>query len=258
MQADSEISTIYGLDGNDVIRGGEQDDYLYGGDGDDVLTSYMGSDTLHGGNGNDTLIYGGNSNSYTAFWGDQGDDTYIVDKNLLTNSSYIHILDNANENNVLLLKSVNVADIILTNESSGYKIGFLDSSSSIHINENSISSIRFDDGTIWDRQTIQNKVANTSATAQALFADDSLLNILDQSADQVPTSTNTIVPMSFDIQSLLSPQNHTVDQIEVNTPQDSIILNESALAKASTVDILIQNNFIHPIDELIKQTTVLY
>ncbi|MGQ8329206.1 calcium-binding protein, partial [Acinetobacter baumannii] len=99
LQADAEISTIYSLGGNDTIQGGVQNDYLYGGDGDDTLVSNTGSDYLYGGSGNDTLIYGGNSNVYTALQGQAGNDTYIVDKALLTSSSSIHILDNAAEEN---------------------------------------------------------------------------------------------------------------------------------------------------------------
>ncbi|WP_410250180.1 Ig-like domain-containing protein [Acinetobacter baumannii] len=113
LQADAEISTIYGLGGNDTIQGGVQNDYLYGDDGDDTLVSNTGSDYLYGGAGNDTLIYGGNSNVYTALQGQAGNDTYIIDKALLTSSSYIHILDNATEENTLQLKSVSSSDISL-------------------------------------------------------------------------------------------------------------------------------------------------
>ncbi|EYT30280.1 hemolysin-type calcium-binding repeat family protein [Acinetobacter baumannii 1121032] len=74
-----------------IIKGSIGNDYLYGGNGDDTLVSNTGSDYLYGGSGNDTLIYGGNSNVYTALQGQAGNDTYIVDKALLTSSSSIHI-----------------------------------------------------------------------------------------------------------------------------------------------------------------------
>ncbi|HAV3875005.1 TPA: hypothetical protein JIF08_003025, partial [Acinetobacter baumannii] len=69
-----------------IIKGSIGNDYLYGGNGDDTLVSNTGSDYLYGGSGNDTLIYGGNSNVYTALQGQAGNDTYIVDKALLTSS----------------------------------------------------------------------------------------------------------------------------------------------------------------------------
>ncbi|EKL50109.1 type I secretion target GGXGXDXXX repeat protein [Acinetobacter baumannii Naval-13] len=96
-----------------IIKGSIGNDYLYGGNGDDTLVSNTGSDYLYGGSGNDTLIYGGNSNVYTALQGQAGNDTYIVDKALLTSSSSIHILDNAAEENILQLKSVSSGDISL-------------------------------------------------------------------------------------------------------------------------------------------------
>ncbi|MBP4975333.1 type I secretion protein, partial [Acinetobacter baumannii] len=141
LQADAEISTIYGLGGNDTIQGGVQNDYLYGDDGDDTLVSNTGSDYLYGGAGNDTLIYGGNSNVYTALQGQAGNDTYIIDKALLTSSSYIHILDNATEENTLQLKSVSSGDISLKQSDSLIIISFNDSASTIRFGEGQLSSI---------------------------------------------------------------------------------------------------------------------
>ncbi|EXC99882.1 type I secretion C-terminal target domain protein [Acinetobacter baumannii 1075025] len=159
LQADAEISTIYSLGGNDTIQGGVQNDYLYGGDGDDTLVSNTGSDYLYGGAGNDTLIYGGNSNVYTALQGQAGNDTYIIDKALLTSSSYIHILDNATEENILQLKSVSSGDISLKQSDSLIIISFNDSASTIRFGEGQLSSIVFDDGTVWDKAQIEQHIA---------------------------------------------------------------------------------------------------
>ncbi|WP_411910820.1 Ig-like domain-containing protein [Acinetobacter baumannii] len=159
LQADAEISTIYSLGGNDTIQGGVQNDYLYGGDGDDTLVSNTGSDYLYGGSGNDTLIYGGNSNVYTALQGQAGNDTYIVDKALLTSSSSIHILDNAAEENILQLKSVSSGDISLKQSDSLIIISFNDSASTIRFGERQLSSIVFDDGTVWDKAQIEQHIA---------------------------------------------------------------------------------------------------
>ena len=159
LQADAEISTIYGLGGNDTIQGGVQNDYLYGDDGDDTLVSNTGSDYLYGGAGNDTLIYGGNSNVYTALQGQAGNDTYIIDKALLTSSSSIHILDNAAEENTLQLKSVSSSDISLKQSDSLIIISFNDSASTIRFGKDNLSFIVFDDGTVWDKAQIEQHIA---------------------------------------------------------------------------------------------------
>ncbi|EMN4727161.1 type I secretion C-terminal target domain-containing protein [Acinetobacter baumannii] len=160
LQADANYSVIYGLDGNDTIQGGVQNDYLYGGNGDDTLISNGGSDSLYGGSGNDTLIYGGNSpNVYTGLIGEAGNDTYIVDKALLGSLSYVHILDNTNEQNTLYLKSVSADEIILKQTSADRVITFNDSTATIHFGEGQLSSIVFDDGTVWDKAQIEQHIA---------------------------------------------------------------------------------------------------
>ncbi|MDC4826021.1 Ig-like domain-containing protein [Acinetobacter baumannii] len=162
LQADANYSVIYGLDGNDTIQGGVQNDYLYGGNGDDTLISNGGSDSLYGGSGNDTLIYGGNSpNVYTGLIGEAGNDTYIVDKALLGSLSYVHILDNTNEQNTLYLKSVSADEIILKQTSADRVITFNDSTGTIHFGEGQLSSIAFDDGTTWDKAQIEQHIAKT-------------------------------------------------------------------------------------------------
>ncbi|MBU0403907.1 Ig-like domain-containing protein [Acinetobacter baumannii] len=142
-----------------IIKGSIGNDYLYGGDGDDTLVSNTGSDYLYGGSGNDTLIYGGNSNVYTALQGQAGNDTYIVDKALLTSSSSIHILDNAAEENILQLKSVSSGDISLKQSDSLIIISFNDSESTIRFGEGQLSSIVFDDGTVWNKAQIEQHIA---------------------------------------------------------------------------------------------------
>ncbi|MFX5596645.1 Ig-like domain-containing protein [Acinetobacter baumannii] len=162
LQADANYSVIYGLDGNDTIQGGVQNDYLYGSNGDDTLISNGDSDRLYGGSGNDTLIYGGNSpNVYTGLIGEAGNDTYIVDKALLGSLSYVHILDNTNEQNTLYLKSVSADEIILKQASADRIITFNDSTATIHFGEGQLSSIVFDDGTTWDKAQIEQHIAKT-------------------------------------------------------------------------------------------------
>ncbi|QRP69270.1 type I secretion C-terminal target domain-containing protein [Acinetobacter pittii] len=187
--ADANYSIIYGLDGNDTIQGGVQGDYLYGGDGEDTLISNAGSDYLYGGAGSDTLVYGGNSNAYTALLGQAGNDIYIVDKTLLGSSSYIHILDNTNEENILQLKSVLSSDISLKQSDSLIIISFNDSASTIRFGKDNLSSIVFDDETVWDKAQIEQHIAKTvlgttgNDVIETITADQTYSYNLDAGAD---------------------------------------------------------------------------
>ncbi|MEQ9607683.1 MAG: calcium-binding protein, partial [Kiloniellaceae bacterium] len=61
-------------DGDDVVYGGRDDDYLTGGDGDDLLLGERDDDTLEGGDGDDTLDGGDNTDSLA---GGDGDDLLL-------------------------------------------------------------------------------------------------------------------------------------------------------------------------------------
>ena len=172
-----------------AIQGGVQGDYLYGGDGEDTLISNAGSDYLYGGAGSDTLVYGGNSNAYTALLGQAGNDIYIVDKTLLGSSSYIHILDNTNEENILQLKSVLSSDISLKQSDSLIIISFNDSASTIRFGKDNLSSIVFDDETVWDKAQIEQHIAKTvlgttgNDVIETITADQTYSYNLDAGAD---------------------------------------------------------------------------
>jgi CubicO group peptidase (beta-lactamase class C family) len=81
LQADRDHTTLYGLGGNDTLRGAsrqanvlfgnEGNDRLYGGRQDDVLNGGSGHDRLFGDRGNDLLV-GGSGDDY--LWGGEGDD----------------------------------------------------------------------------------------------------------------------------------------------------------------------------------------
>ncbi|WP_227551614.1 Ig-like domain-containing protein [Acinetobacter wanghuae] len=156
-----EVSGTYKPDSSadqNIIKGTEGSDYLYGGDGDDILISYGAGDRLYGGKGDDTLIYGGNSNQYMLLQGGEGVDTYIIDKKLLTNGSYIHLLDEGWTtplNNILYLNSVLPEEVHLKHISSGFEITFNDLSAKISVSYDPINRIYFDDGTVWDHEYIK-------------------------------------------------------------------------------------------------------
>ena len=68
----SGVATLYGDDGNDVIRNGSGSGFLYGGAGNDIIIGGSGIDVIYGGTGNDTIDGGGGSDTIN---GDEGDDT---------------------------------------------------------------------------------------------------------------------------------------------------------------------------------------
>jgi Ca2+-binding RTX toxin-like protein len=67
-------STIFGLNGDDILYGTVMNDNLYGGAGNDTLSGYAGDDTLYGNEGNDNL-YGGAGNDTYCFRSGDGNDT---------------------------------------------------------------------------------------------------------------------------------------------------------------------------------------
>jgi Ca2+-binding RTX toxin-like protein len=66
-----DANVVLGTDGNDIMQGTGDNDYLFGRDGADLLLGLGGNDRLLGGNGNDTLS-GGAGKDFLV--GDKGDD----------------------------------------------------------------------------------------------------------------------------------------------------------------------------------------
>lgn len=62
---------LFGLEGADRLAGGGQDDFLFGGEGDDLLIGEDGQDRLEGGAGGDRLFGGDQDDDLT---GGAGDD----------------------------------------------------------------------------------------------------------------------------------------------------------------------------------------
>ena len=70
----TEVNTIRGTDGDDVIYGTPCDDLIYAEEGDDTIYGGGGNDTIISGNGNDVIYVNGNDVVHTGF----GDDTVHV------------------------------------------------------------------------------------------------------------------------------------------------------------------------------------
>ena len=66
---------IYALDGDDLVYGTKEGDYLYGGTGNDFLAGDFGGDIIYGGEGDDWLA---GDHGADQLRGGSGSDTYIV------------------------------------------------------------------------------------------------------------------------------------------------------------------------------------
>ncbi|MBW1650851.1 MAG: S8 family serine peptidase, partial [Deltaproteobacteria bacterium] len=86
--------TIYGEEGDDVLQGGNQDNFgndkLYGGKGNDILLSANGNDILDGGEGDDLLL--GNTTRNVLLIGGAGTDKFMI-KNTGSGTSTITDFD---------------------------------------------------------------------------------------------------------------------------------------------------------------------
>jgi serralysin len=92
------VDFISGLGGNDSVFGDSGNDWLWGDAGDDVLNGGAGNDNLTGGLGNDTFLVSGAFDGYDSYFGTDGDistsdviratsaDTFIGIRNLSSNS----------------------------------------------------------------------------------------------------------------------------------------------------------------------------
>uniref|UniRef100_A5WEM5 Putative outer membrane adhesin like protein n=1 Tax=Psychrobacter sp. (strain PRwf-1) TaxID=349106 RepID=A5WEM5_PSYWF len=109
-----EYSVLFGLDGNDKLTGGINNDYIYGGNGDDILVAEEGLDVVYGEAGDDMLIaskgshilYGGDGNDVlidedgrSSLSGGNGNDT-------LTAASGSHFLFGDSGNDILTSKGL--------------------------------------------------------------------------------------------------------------------------------------------------------
>ena len=162
---------LYGLDGNDTLKGGVNNDYIYGGNGDDILISNGGSDSLYGEAGNDTLIFGGNSSDRNTFYGGEGNDTYVIDVNKFSNGTLIQILDSSGSNK-LELKGIDPSEITLTRNDSMVYISTPNGQIilSSQLSGGTVDNIYFDDGTVWDKATIEDIVNGGDSSARSVMS----------------------------------------------------------------------------------------
>ncbi|WP_180118475.1 Ig-like domain-containing protein [Acinetobacter sp. YH12096] len=184
-----ESATIYGNDGDDYIQSKAPNSYLYGGNGNDILLGGGFGNILEGGDGDDILNSQGGKNARLE--GGVGSDTYVFDRKDIYDDIYqligIHDYRSDIDNNILKLTGYYQNEITLKQNRSDLEIYIEGYSSPIRVSYQfsdlsiyegyGITSIEFNDGTIWDRETILDKV---NAPQPALFSigEESLIDVL--------------------------------------------------------------------------------
>ena len=185
--ANSDVSVLYGLDGEDHLTGGVNNDYIYGGNGDDILIAQGGSDTLYGEAGNDTLIssegrddrlFGGDSDDtliikgfttggWNWLYGGYGNDTYVVDgKSLMNISNYISgnaYISDSSGSNTLKLEGLSVSDVMMKRDDQTLIIQTEGGSIKIdnQFEGSGVDNIYFDNGDVWNRMDLESMVGGT-------------------------------------------------------------------------------------------------
>jgi Ca2+-binding RTX toxin-like protein len=91
IEGGNDQDLLTGLGGADVIFGGAGEDTLYGGAGDDRLDGKTGNDALYGGVGADTLVFLGVTAREDVYFGGSGVDTIFIatGRNPMTLSSLV-------------------------------------------------------------------------------------------------------------------------------------------------------------------------
>lgn len=170
--------SLDGSDGNDILLGGagadtllgrEQDDALFGGDGDDSLAGNRGDDTVSGEAGNDALsgedggdvLDGGAGDD--SLNGGSGNDTYLFGRG----SGQDVIVDRdstaGNLDAIVLGADIAPSDVQASREVDDLVLRIAGTSDQLRVTswfaesaprQYEVEEVRFDDGTVWSRDTL--------------------------------------------------------------------------------------------------------
>lgn len=113
---------IKGLQGNDVINGSDNTDYLHGDDYFGSLYNYPGENTLNGFEGDDVLFA---SSGFDRMNGDEGNDVYVLDYNTIKDGviAYDRISDVSGEDMIVLPKGIQISDLRLERQHNALWLG---------------------------------------------------------------------------------------------------------------------------------------
>ena len=168
--ASSGDDIVHGNDGNDVLYGDYSNDQLFGGAGNDTLYGGEGSDVLDGGIGNDLLE------------GSSGDDTYSFGVGYGVDTIYDNDTTQGNLDIVNFLPGIAPADVSVRRNGDNLELRITGTEDMLvveryfspyarnswyayNVNMNKIEEFHFDDGTIWDIATIQDKARFITGTS---------------------------------------------------------------------------------------------
>ena len=159
---------------------------LAGNDTDQTLTGYVGADEIHAGGGNDN-VYGqaGNDTLYgdagnDKLYGGSGNDTYMFGRGDGQDTIGADYDTSAGKLNVMQFKAgIAPSDVVVTRSSTSLVLSIAGTEDSVTAvsfflgdnplnSSNPLQQIRFDDGTVWDLNTIKAKALAGNDTAQTL------------------------------------------------------------------------------------------
>lgn len=145
--------SLSGANGSDWLVGGTGNDKLDGGDLDDLLVGNSGNDELKGGTGEDSMLGGGGNDVYVYNRGDGEDIIVNSDGNGASDFDTVRFGADIKPNQVSA--SLKGDDLLLKVDG--------DPNQSLlvrdFIGSGMMDEVRFADGTVWDRQTLLQKVA---------------------------------------------------------------------------------------------------
>ena len=156
-----------------AIVGSETTDYLYGTAGNDILYGLGGNDTLYGQAGNDVLDGGAGDDTLL---GGTGDDTFVVGRG--TGSDWIYTYDAAetDRDEVRFAAGVAPSDVAVGRRSDDVRLTIVDTGETTTVSNfygaASAITIRFADGTVWDRNVLANAPIVATELGDVLFGTD--------------------------------------------------------------------------------------
>ncbi len=176
--------TVYASSGDDIVHGNDGNDVLYGDYGNDQLFGGAGNDTLYGGEGSDVLD-GGTGNDLLE--GSSGDDTYSFGIGYGVDTIYDNDTTQGNLDIVNFLPGIAPVDVSVRRNGDNLELRITGTEDMLvveryfspyarnswytyNVNMNKIEEFHFDDGTIWDIATIQDKARFITGTS----GDDSI------------------------------------------------------------------------------------
>lgn len=173
--------TAYGLAGDDSLTGSGFVDKFYGGDGNDYLSTSSGADLLDGGAGDDIL------------YGDSGSDTYVFGRGYGSDRIQDYSGGNGDSDIVRFLEGVAPSDVLVNrvydSQFGGYnalELSIAGTQDKLTLTgyfyygldspNYKVSEFQFNDGTVWTRETIKEKLRTYTGTS----SNDSNMNFGDQ------------------------------------------------------------------------------